>query len=304
MASWDTPAVAAPSTASYAAPLVNFDELGKLPETYLKMKEMKRQDDVANACRNGIPRVDPNNPNSTPDYIAMSETMLKLGNYPEATTLQNTGIQMQQLRNAQRIADQYFSPSASAGSGQPSTAASATGSPARTQPTTSPSTSSAAQPKTVMTIMAAQGTPNDQLQAVSDSVARQLGVGPNDPIDTSDPRVRNVLAGAIKQFRKASLCRPNLTPPQTRKPRLRSGYRKDFRTPSRAMASPMVRKPRPSLPRLRPLLNRNWTPCLLPNARQLCRIGLPTRHFRNRSANLPKSALRRLSAAKTGRQRA
>jgi hypothetical protein len=201
MASWDTPAVAAPSTASYAAPLVNFDELGKLPETYLKMKEMKRQDDVANACRNGIPRVDPNNPNSTPDYIAMSETMLKLGNYPEATTLQNTGIQMQQLRNAQRIADQYFSPLASAGSGQPSTAASATGSPARTQPTTSPSTSSAAQPKTVMTIMAAQGTPNDQLQAVSDSVARQLGVGPNDPIGTSDPRVRNVLAGAIKQFR-------------------------------------------------------------------------------------------------------
>ena len=73
MASWDTLAVAAPSTANYAAPLVNFDEISKLPETYFKAKEMKRQDDVATAFRAGIPKDGAADPN----YSAMSQRMLK-----------------------------------------------------------------------------------------------------------------------------------------------------------------------------------------------------------------------------------
>ena len=58
----------------------------------------------------------------------------------------------------------------------------------------------AAQP-TVMTILAAQNIPNDQLEAAAASVSRQLGVGPNDPIDTKDAQVRNVLGPAIQRIK-------------------------------------------------------------------------------------------------------
>jgi hypothetical protein len=191
MASWDSPVVSSPSTASYGAPLVNFDELGKLPETYLKMKEMKRQDDVANAFRAGIPK----DASGNFDYPSMAETMLKLGNYPEATTLQNTGIEMQRMRNGQKINDQYFTPtSGAAGPGQPAPTSTAPGTRSQQPP-------AATAPPTVMTILNAQGVPNDQLQAASESLSRQLGVGPNDVIDTKDPQVANVLRAAIPRLK-------------------------------------------------------------------------------------------------------
>jgi hypothetical protein len=203
MASWDTPTVVAPGTASYAAPLIDFSAIANLPKDYYagkemayKSHEMQRQEDQATAFRAGIPRVDPNNPNSAPDYNAMSERMLQLGNYLEATTLQNTGIEMQRMRNGQKINDQYFTPTnGAAGPGQPAIAPAVRSQ----QPSAAPTAGAA--PPTVMTVLAAQGVPNDQLGAASESLARQLGVQPNDPIDTKDPQVANVLRAAIPRLR-------------------------------------------------------------------------------------------------------
>lgn len=56
MASWDTPAVAAPPTSAYGAPLVDFNKLADLPKDYYAGKEMQRQDEKANLFRNGIPK--------------------------------------------------------------------------------------------------------------------------------------------------------------------------------------------------------------------------------------------------------
>lgn len=56
MASWDTPAVAAPTTASYAAPIVNFDGIKNLLQDYVKGAQMGREEEKANLFRNGIPK--------------------------------------------------------------------------------------------------------------------------------------------------------------------------------------------------------------------------------------------------------
>ena len=58
---------------------------------------------------------------------------------------------------------------------------------------------------TVMSYVAASGVPNDQLQAASASVARQLGKNPTDPIDTNDPQIRNVLVPAIQQLKQMGI---------------------------------------------------------------------------------------------------
>ena len=190
MASWDSPVVASPNTASYAAPIVDFSAIANLPKDYfaakemaLKSREMQRLDDQATAFRGGIPKDNGGNP----DYSSMATDMLKLGNYSQAAEFQKTGIELQRMRNGQTISNQYLGPAAPGASGQPIPA-----SPSTLQPTPKTPSVSAA-PATVMSILAAQNIPNDQLQAASESVARQIGVGPNDPIDTSDRRITGIL---------------------------------------------------------------------------------------------------------------
>jgi hypothetical protein len=55
MASWDTPAVAAPSAANYAAPLVDFSKINPVDD-YFKGRQEVREEDKANLFRNGIPK--------------------------------------------------------------------------------------------------------------------------------------------------------------------------------------------------------------------------------------------------------
>jgi hypothetical protein len=66
----------------------------------------------------------------------------------------------------------------------------------------SPTPSQPRSQATVMTVLDAQGIPNDQLGAASASVARQLGINPTDPIDINDPKVRNVLVPAVQQLKR------------------------------------------------------------------------------------------------------
>lgn len=155
MASWDSPAVAAPSAANYAAPLVNFDAIANLGKDYyagkemaFKSREMQRQEDQATAFRAGIPKDGAGDPN----YSAMSQRMLQLGNYPQAITFQNTGIELQRQKNGQTAADRYFAP---VGTRSDQTA------PPQSNGATTPAAPKV--PVTVMTILAANGIPNNQL---------------------------------------------------------------------------------------------------------------------------------------------
>lgn len=206
MASWDTPAVPSPTTANYAAPLVDFSKIANLPKDYYAAQEIKRQDEKATVFRNGIPRVGdspngPNDPNAPIDVNAVTDKLARI-NPDYAMPLINLQMQGQQgAAAADAIRNPSGAPSPQASQPQPY------GTPAPSPRATTPvpgsvasSAPSAAQP-TVMTILAAQGVPNDQLEAAAGSVSRQLGVGPTDPIDTKDPQVRNVLVPAIQRLK-------------------------------------------------------------------------------------------------------
>jgi hypothetical protein len=205
MASWDTPAVAAPPTSAYGAPAVNFAPIANLLNDFVKGRQEAREEDKANAFRNGIPR----DSNGDPDFNKITDTAARTGGIDYALPL----LKLQTDRQAAQMgASAIANPS---GVPQPAAASQAapvgqtTASPSvrsasagPVQSPAAPASSGGSQQPTVMTIAAAQGFPNDQIQAVSDSLARQLGVGPNDPIDTKDPRVANVLGPAIAFLKK------------------------------------------------------------------------------------------------------
>jgi hypothetical protein len=90
---------AIPQTKDYGPPALDFSNFTNAISKFYEGRKEGREEDQARAFRNGIP-TDDGTPKGNPDYGAMSRKMLELGNYPEAASLQQTGIQMQQLRNA------------------------------------------------------------------------------------------------------------------------------------------------------------------------------------------------------------
>lgn len=201
MASWDTPAVAAPTTANYAPPVQDFSSIANLVQDFAKGRQMGREEDKANLFRNGIPRV---GGGTTGDYDLdkIATDTARVGGADYAKPFMDMQLASQRARVGQQATDDA---DRLAAGGQPSGAAPiAHGAPktapgaAPAQPTTS---AAASKPATVMTILAAQGVPNDQLQAASESVSSQLGIGPNDPVNTQDPQVRNVLVPALQRLK-------------------------------------------------------------------------------------------------------
>jgi hypothetical protein len=201
MASWDSPVVNAPTTANYAPPVQDFSGIANLLQDWVKGKQMGREEEKATLFRNGIPKVGGStDPNAPIDVGAVTDKLARI-NPDYAMPLINTQIAGQQ---GQTAANAIMA-------GQPTPA----GGPAPqrapvAQPSASAPSGPAAAPAqtaqpTVMSILSAQGIPNDQLQAASESVARQLGVAPNAPIDTQDPQVRNVLGPAIAQLKKGGI---------------------------------------------------------------------------------------------------
>lgn len=198
MASWDTPVVAAPTAKDYAPPVVNFSGIGNLLEDFVKGRQMGREEDKANAFRNGIPR----DSNGDPDFNKISDTAAKVGGIDYALPLLNLQIQ----RDAGAGNAAAVSQAQGVATGQPPQQPSALQRPQASQrpgagPTQPPAAPAAAAQPTVMTILAAQGIPNDQLEAAAASVSRQLGVAPTDPIDTKNTQVRNVLGPAIQRIK-------------------------------------------------------------------------------------------------------
>lgn len=191
MASWDTLVVNAPQTRDYGAPVQDFSGIANLLQDFTKGRQMGREEDKARAFRNGIPR----DSNGEPDFNKISDTAAKVGGIDYALPLLN--LQVQRDAGAGNAAAVSNAQGVATGQSQPSAV----------QPTSAPAQPRAAAPQqasapvTVMTILAAQGIPNNQLQAAADSVSRQLGVGPTDPIDTKDPQIRNVLGPAIQRIK-------------------------------------------------------------------------------------------------------
>ena len=103
MASWDTPVVQAPSTASYAAPVVNFPQMAnQLQDLVIKGRAEERTEDKANAFRNGIPRDSSGNP----DFNKITDTAARTGGIDYAMPL----LTLQAQREAGQIGANAISP--------------------------------------------------------------------------------------------------------------------------------------------------------------------------------------------------
>jgi hypothetical protein len=218
MASWDTPAVAAPSAANYAAPLVNFDEISKLPETYFKAKEMKRQDDVATAFRAGIPKDGAGDPN----YSAMSQRMLQLGNYPQAVTFENTGIELQRMKNGAKLDGLIGPGSSSGGDASVPAAPSAPASPPRQA---APATTGGDRPGSIVGVLTDAGVPQDQIGVLAGRFSSALKVDPNAPLTAEQSTFLQARLPAIKQkFGSAPTQAASASPLPTPAQRISQGF--------------------------------------------------------------------------------
>lgn len=196
----------------------DFTKLPGILDSFYKGRDQAYQQEGRDIFKGGVPTT----ADGQPDFAAMGKALFQHGDVGQGTALSNLDLQRRQLQLGQQASDRM---------GQ----LEGGGSPAPVQPIVGPSTSrnsvtidptkradsnapeaapqSAApssqprsgQPATVMTILAAQGIPNDQLGAASASIGRQLGVGPTDPLDINDPQVRNVLAPAVAQLKRMGI---------------------------------------------------------------------------------------------------
>lgn len=199
----------------------DFSGLANLPEAYWKGVDRRNVQDTRDLFKDGVPT----NPDGSVNYGAMRDALFKIGNIDKGTALDNLDIQRQQLKFGQQQSQgiQNFEGGGAPGQSAPilppsaNRSASTPVAPALNrggidQPAQgAPGAASPQQPgapqggATIMKILDAQGIPNDQLGAASASVARQLGVDPNEPIDINDPRVRNVLVPAVQQLKRAGV---------------------------------------------------------------------------------------------------
>jgi hypothetical protein len=182
---------------------------GKLNQAYYTAQDEAQKNALRDVFKAGIPMKD-----GQPDFGTMAQKVFELGDITQGTALSNLDIARQGLAAGTEISKGIRGLEGGSAStpltGPPSMnrTASEAVAPDLTQGRTGAG-AGGAQPgpgrNTVMSIAAAQGIPNDQLGAASASIARQLGVGPTDPIDVNDPQVRNVLVPALTQFKRMGL---------------------------------------------------------------------------------------------------
>ena len=194
-----------------ASSRVDFSGLGTLPDAYWSGKEQRAKNDLREAFKNGVPL----DAAGQPDFGAMAKVLFQKGGLAEGTAASNLDIQRQQLAAGQQAAEalgrlESGQPQSNIGPPSASRGATVTATPSanRGGQTDIPQPPQPAGGATVMKVLAAQGIPNDQLQAASESVARQLGVDPTAPIDINNPQIRNVLAPAVAQLKRMGIGQP------------------------------------------------------------------------------------------------
>jgi len=181
----------------------DFSTFGDPVKTYFDVNKQRAEKDLRESFKGGVPTL----PDGSIDYGAMQKTLYQKGGLEQGNALSGISARAGELE-ALRSADGQSQPNA----GPPSTSRN-TVMPdpgkrmdtAQASPGAPPPQGQPGQQPTVMTIMAAQGIPNFDLQKASESVARQLGVDPTTPLDLKDPQVRNVLAPAIAQIKRMNL---------------------------------------------------------------------------------------------------
>jgi len=207
-------------------------------DAYNAARDQKFKNDQRDAFKNGVPL----GADGQPDWGAATKTFLQKGAFDQAAASAKIGIEQQKLKYGLDSAQQDFPTPASAGSQPPIVGPSTSRNPIVGDPTkrADAGTTQPQHQPTVMTVLAAQGIPNDQLGAASASVARQLGVDPTAPLDINDPQVRNVLAPAVAQLKRMGLGQvqppqPGDNPPQPAPP-----------APQPALSTPAISTPDPT----------------------------------------------------------
>jgi hypothetical protein len=182
-------------------------------KSYWEGLDQTAKNKTRDAFKDGVP----SDKDGNPDYAAMAKTLYQTGALGDANTLSNVGLQRDMLKRDQDsagfVATGNFPPSAS---GQPGTAVapplaqpSQGGKPPQGQPPQG-QTAPPAQPQrgpanaltSLVSVIGAAGIPDEKAGPVITSLARQIGVDPNAPLDTNDPRVRNVLVPALQMAKR------------------------------------------------------------------------------------------------------
>lgn len=183
----------------------DFSTFGDPVKSYFEGKDQRAKNDLRDAFKGGVPTL----PDGSIDYATMQRTLYQKGALDQGNALSGISAragELEALRGADGPqAQPTVGPSTSRNTVTPDPGKRMDAAPATPQGPPS-------QQPTVMTVMAAQGFPNSELQKISESVARQLGVDPTAPINLQDPQVRNVLAPAIQQFKRMNL--GQVLPPQ------------------------------------------------------------------------------------------
>lgn len=197
---------------SSAGSRYDFSTVGDPVKAFFDASKQRADFDSRRAFRDGVPVGE----DGQPDFAAMAKTLFQKGDLAQGVAASNLDVSRQQLKMGQQAADAIGRLEAGQGNiGPPSVnrGASVTSTPSAARsaaPSNAPQTPQGG--ATVMTVLAAQGIPNDQLEAAAGSVARQLGVDPTTPLNLQDPQVRNVLAPAIAQLKRAGI--GQVQPPQ------------------------------------------------------------------------------------------
>lgn len=194
----------------------DFSKLGTLWDSLYKSRDEAAKNDLRTAFPNGIPK----DANGNDDWGAVANTFFQKGGFEQGVAASNLGVSRDQLKLGQEVSAKMGNAEGGGTQPQPQQRPIVSPSSNRNVVATEPplnrgglnnmGNSGAPTPQqggsTITQIVAAQGIPNDQLQAASASIARQLGVDdPNSPIDINDPKVRNVLVPAIQQLKRAGI---------------------------------------------------------------------------------------------------
>lgn len=190
-------------------------DFSKIGKSYWEGKDQTAKTDLREAFKGGVPT----NPDGSIDYGSMQRTLYQKGALEQGNSLMGPSVREGEVRLANSVDGQpqqsnIVSPP-SANRSASTVVAPPLNKGGEDRGGGQQPQQVAAQPQgqpTVMTILAAQGIPNHQLQAASDSVARQLGTDPTAPLDVNDPQVRNVLAPAIAQLKRSGI--GQVQPPQ------------------------------------------------------------------------------------------
>ena len=185
----------------------NFD-FSQLADSYYKGLDEQNKNAARDAFRDGVPT----GPDGQPDFGAMSKKMFEVGNVEQGVKLSDLAVQRQGQAQAAIIAKRIGAVSGPDVDGVPTNSFPPSINGSRTAPAkVAPSTTSGNDPNdpssgtTIMQVAAAQGIPNDQLGAASDTIGAALGIDPQAKITLNNPVFRQSLIDEITKIKRAGV---------------------------------------------------------------------------------------------------